>query len=123
MISVTVSRRWRKNLIQKQKASSHKLQSAPDPTAALQQSVTDLTPEEQERVGAEMVSLGDLEDENSEIGTCIKNVEKKYDNEYTLNKDKYADKIVKELESKPGCNFTASLLKLGLKMEKQNKKK
>jgi hypothetical protein len=98
-----------------------KAADAEDPEKSLTDAVMNLNEEEQTKIGTEMMSLGDMENESSEVGRCIKSVEKKYDNEYTLNQEKFAQKIVKELESKQGCSFTASLLKLGLKMEKKGK--
>lgn len=91
--------------------------NAADPEKSLKDDVMALGEEKAQQIGQEMESLGDMENENSETGRCIKDVEKKYKNAYTLNEEKTAQKIVKELEGKPGCSFTASLLKLGLKMK------
>ena len=91
--------------------------NATDPEKSLKDDVISLGEEKAEQIGKEMEILGDMENESSETGRCIKDVEKKYKNVYTLDEEKTAQKIVKELESKAGCNFTASLLKLGLKMK------
>lgn len=99
-----------------------KASEAADPEKLLQNAVLAMNEEDQVAIASEMESFSEMDDENSEIGKCIKNVEKKYDNAYTFNQDKFAQKVIKELESKQGCGFTASLLKLGLKMEKNFKK-
>jgi len=95
---------------------------AENPELSIQNAVLALNEEEQVAIAGEMESFSQMDDENSEVGSCIKNVEKKYDKAYTFNQDKFAQKVIKELESKQGCDFTASLLKLGLKMEKKSKK-
>jgi hypothetical protein len=94
-----------------------------DPEKVLEEEITKLDEETQTKVATEFMALGELEDDNSEVGRCIKNVEKKYDNAYTLNQSKFLDKVIKELEQKPGCSFTASLMKLGKKVEEKEKGK
>lgn len=91
--------------------------NAADPVKSLKDDVMALGEEKGQQVGVEMQSLGDMENESSETGRCIKDVEKKYKNAYTMNEEKTLQKIIKELEGNPGCSFTASLLKLGLKMK------
>ncbi len=88
-----------------------------NPSKSIQKDVMAMDEEKQLQIGKEMVSVGDMEDESSEIGRCIKRIEKKYDNAYTMNEEKFLKKLVKELEGDPGCGLTASLLKLGLKMK------
>ena len=90
---------------------------AADPAKSLQEDVMALGEERGQQIAVEMQSLGDMENESSETGRCIKDVEKKYKNAYTMNEEKTLQKIIKELEGNPGCSFTASLLKLGLKMK------
>ncbi len=90
---------------------------AADPMKSIQDNMIALGEEEGKKIGEEMESVGEMEDENSETGRCIKNVEKKYKDAYTMNEEKTVQKIIKELEAKPGCSFTASLMKLGLKMK------
>ncbi len=95
---------------------------AENPELSIQNAVLALNEEEQVTIAGEMESFSQMDDENSEVGKCIKNVEKKYDKAYTFNQDKFAQKVIKELESRQGCSFTASLLKLGLKMEGKSSK-
>ena len=90
---------------------------AADPTKSLQADVIALGEEKGKQVAEEMESLGELEDDNSVIGRCIKGVEKKHNNAYSFNEEKTARKIIIELENKPGCSFTASLMKVGLKVK------
>jgi len=91
--------------------------NATDPEKSLKDDVMALGEEKGQQIGQEMSSLGDMENESSETGRCIKDVEKKYKNAYTLDEEKTTQKIIKELEGKSGCSFTASLLKLGLRMK------
>ena len=93
-----------------------------DPQKVLQQELIKLDPEDQVVINQELMSLSELQDEKSEIGNCMKNVEKKYGNAYTRDKNKLGDKIVSELESKKGCDFTASIMKMGLKIDRKNTK-
>ncbi|HEX7847829.1 MAG TPA: hypothetical protein VF476_18645 [Chitinophagaceae bacterium] len=95
--------------------------NAADPTKTLEEELLKLDEETQGKVGIELMSLGELEDESSEMGSCIKGVEKKYGKQYTLDEKKFANNIIKELEAKPGCSFTASLMKVGLKVEESKK--
>lgn len=111
-----------KDLSESTKNIMAKASEAADPEKSIQNAVLAMNEEDQVAIAEEMEGFSEMEDENSEIGKCIKNVEKKYDNAYTFNQDKFAQKVIKELESKQGCDFTASLLKLGLKMEKNSKK-
>jgi hypothetical protein len=97
-----------------------KASNAADPQAVLKAELAGLDPEEQKAIGKEMMSLGEVEDENSELGHCIKSVEKKYGKVYTLNQVKFAEKIVKELETKSGCTVTAAIMRLGLKNKKKD---
>lgn len=97
--------------------------NASDPEQVLQDELLKLEGETQTQVNEEFMAFGELEDENSEVGRCMKSVEKKYDNSYTFNESKFMDKVIKELENKLGCDFTASLLKVGKKVEEKEKNK
>jgi hypothetical protein len=91
--------------------------NATDPEKSLKDDVMALGEEKGQQIAEEMVSVGEIKNENSETGRCMKDLEKKYKNAYTMNEEKTMQKIIKELEGNPGCSFTASLLKLGLKMK------
>jgi hypothetical protein len=94
-----------------------KASNADNPEQALQDEIKKLDEETQMKIGTEMMALGEVEDPKSELGRCIKDVEKKYGKAYTLNQKKFGEKIIKELEAKSGCKLTAAIMKLGLKME------
>jgi hypothetical protein len=91
--------------------------TASDPTKSLQDQIVALEDEKKGQVGKEMESLGDMENENSKIGKCMKDVEKKYKNVVTFNEEKTFNKIIAELEKKKGCDFTAALMKIGMRMK------
>lgn len=88
-----------------------------DPEKSMQDAMLNLNEEKALEISEEMVALGELEDDNSTVGKCIKDVEAKYKNVYSFNQEKTANKIIKELDGKPGCDFTASLMKLGIRMK------
>ena len=54
--------------------------NAADPAKSIQSDVMALGEEGGQKIGVEMQSFGEIEDENSETGRCIKDVEKKYKN-------------------------------------------
>lgn len=110
-------RKLDKSMSSETKKIISKASNSADPARSIQYDVMALDEEKQLQIGKEMVGVGDMEDENSEIGRCIKRIEKKYDNAYTMNEEKFLKKLIKELETDPGCGLTASLLKLGLKMQ------
>ena len=91
--------------------------NAADPGKSMKDAMVPLSEEKKMQVAQEMAGFAELEDESSETGRCIKDIEKKYDNAYTLNEKKFLLKLTKELEGKPGCGITASLLKIGLKVK------
>jgi hypothetical protein len=91
--------------------------NAADPEKSLQEDVMALGEEKALQIGQEMQSIGEIEDESSESGRCMKELEKKYKNAYSINESKTLQKIIKELEGRAGCGFTASLLKMGLKIK------
>ena len=93
--------------------------NADNPQAALKEEMGKLSPENFARVNAEMTALSHADDEHSELGGCIKEVEKRYGKTYTTNQEKFGEKIIKELESRNGCTLTTAIMKLGLKMDKQ----
>jgi hypothetical protein len=98
-----------------------KASNATDPKTTLQEEVSNLSTEDQATVELEMSPLSEANDPQSEIGKCMRNVEKKYGNGYTLDQTKTAEKIIKELESRTGCDFTATIMRLGLKIENKSR--
>lgn len=110
---------YEKSLSQSTKQILADASNAADPEKSLRDNVVKLGEEEGRKVSEEMSGLGDIENEGSEVGQCIKKVEKKYDNAYTFNEDETAQKLIKELEAMPGCGFTGSLIKVGLKMKEK----
>ncbi len=88
-----------------------------DPSKSIENDVMKMGVEKGAAIGEEMEAVGDMEDPNSETGRCINKLDEKYKDMYTMNEDKTIKKIIVELDGKQGCDFTASLLKLGLKMK------
>ncbi|MBL7744046.1 MAG: hypothetical protein JNN00_11275 [Chitinophagaceae bacterium] len=95
---------------------------AADPEQAMEKAMEGMSEEDKMKVAMEMVGMSKLDDASSEVGRCMKDVEKKYDKSYTFNEKKFGEKIIKELESKNGCGLTAAIMKLGLKVESKEKK-
>lgn len=93
--------------------------AASDPEASLKSQIQALPDEDQMSVSAEIMVLSRLDDEKSDVGRCIKSVEKKYDKAYTFNEKKFIKKVIKELEAKSGCSFTAAIMTLGMKIQEE----
>gem|GEM_PF-3731273 len=85
------------------------------PEKSLEQGILALDEENQIRVSQEMIALNDLANENSELGICMKKVEKKYENSLTRDKKKFMEKVVAEMEAKGTCSLTAAFMRIGLK--------
>jgi type IV pilus biogenesis protein CpaD/CtpE len=90
------------------------------PQATLSTELLSLPEEERFEISKELMVMADLGDETSSVGRCMKDVEKKYGDARTFNKKEFAEKVIKELESKQGCDFTAMLMKIGLKEKKMD---
>ncbi len=104
-----------RDMSEQTKGIMHNAALSADPEATLKADVNKLSDEEKTKVGTEMISLGQMEDKSSEIGKCMDDVAKKYDKARTFNEKKFMQKLVKELDAKPGCRFTADLMQIGLK--------
>ncbi|MBL7740420.1 MAG: hypothetical protein JNK14_14480 [Chitinophagaceae bacterium] len=96
---------------------------AADPEQAMEKAMEGMSEENKMKVAMEMVAMSKLDDASSEAGRCMKDIEKKYEKSYTFNEKKFNEKIIKELESKNGCSLTAAIMKLGLKVNDQEKSK
>ena len=104
-----------KNLSEKTKGIIDRAANSANPEQSMKDDVEKLTEEEKMSVGTEMVSLGDMENKDSDLGKCMEAVKNKYNNARTFNEKKFLEKMVKELDSRGGCSFTADLLQIGLK--------
>jgi hypothetical protein len=110
-----------KNMSSKTKDILEKGANAADPQAVMVAEVAKLSQEEQMTVGTEMMAMGELKDKNSKVGKCVNDVDEKYGKSKTYDKEKFMQKLVKELESKTGCNFTAMIMKMGLRLQEKKK--
>lgn len=105
-----------KNLSTKTKEIFMKALSSPDPEKAMASETEKLNEQEKLTVGTELMTIGSLGKEGSKEYKCIADIDKKYQNERTRDLQKFQEKLIKELESKPGCSFTAAIFKAGLKL-------
>jgi outer membrane murein-binding lipoprotein Lpp len=110
-----------KNLSSKTKQIMQTAANSADPTRTIKDEVGKLDDEEKKTVGEEFASFGEIDNPDSKIGRCMADVEKKYGSAKTMNETKFLQKLIAELESKQGCDFTAALLKLGLKAKEKEK--
>ena len=85
-----------------------------DISKAMQDGIGKLDTLKQLTVSLELMKLDQAADNNSSIGRCLKDLEKKYDKDYTLNENTFLDKVIKELDSKKECGLTAALMKIGM---------
>lgn len=94
---------------------------APDPEKVVEKEMEKLSEEERTKIGAEMSAIYSMGNKDSKVGKCVADVDKKYEKARTYNKEKFQDKLLKELESRPGCSFTAMMMKavLSIKDEKE----
>jgi len=89
--------------------------NAENPRQFLREYKNSLSEEQDRLVNQEMQSLRVTENSNADILRCLNRVQEKYSDGYIMNEDRTLWKIVKVLEKKPACIFTASMLKMGLK--------
>src|SRR5688572_950302 len=108
-----------KNMSTQTKDIMHKAAVSNDPENSMKGDVEALTDEEKMKVGTEMMSLGSMQDKDSEVGRCMEDVAKKYDKAKTFNEKKFMEKLIKELEGKSACRFTADLMRIGLKTQEK----
>ena len=110
-----------KNMSSQTKEILEKGANSADPEATMKDEVGKLTPEDQMKVGTEMMTMGEMKDKTSKVGRCVTAVDEKYGNAKTYDKEKFMQKLVKELESKPGCNFTAIIMKMAQRLTEKRK--
>ena len=106
-----------KNMSSKTKDIMEKAANATDPEMTMKDEMDKLSDDEKMSVSTEMMSMGQLQDRTSKVGSCMAAVEKKYDKAKTLDQKKFLEKLIKELESKTGCSFTATLMRIGMRMD------
>jgi hypothetical protein len=97
----------------------HKAAISNDPENSMKSDVEALSDDDKMKVGTEMMSLGSMQDKDSEVGRCMEDVAKKYDKAKTFNEKKFMEKLIKELDEKPSCRFTADLMRIGLKTQEK----
>jgi len=106
-----------KNMSSQTKSIMHKAALSSDPQSSIAAEVAKMTDEEKVAIQTEMGALSDMQDKNSTVGRCMEDVTQKYDKARTINEKKFMQKLIKELDSKPGCRFTADLMQMGLKAQ------
>jgi hypothetical protein len=89
---------------------------ANDPAQYMQEAMMELDSAKLERVREEFLKLGALEQDDSELGACVRKVDIRYRSAFSLDEEATALKVAAELEKKPGCELMASLIKLGIKV-------
>ncbi len=94
-----------------------KASTASDPDTAMSNAMLGMSDEKKVSLGMEMMSFQSVQDPNSPISKCMKEIEKKYKSERTTDKKKFGAKLIRELESKKGCEVTTAIMKLGFKQE------
>ena len=91
--------------------------NASDPEKAMDEATEGMSEEKKLSIGMEMMSFQSVEDPNSAVSRCMKDIENKYKHDRTTDKEKFAKKLIAELEKKQGCEVTAAIMKLGYKKE------
>jgi hypothetical protein len=111
-----------RNMSSQTKDIMQKAANATDPETTMKSELEKLNDEDQAKVKEEMMTFGEMEDKNSKVGKCMADVETKYGSAKTFNEKKFLEKLIKELESKTGCNFTATLMKIGMRVKEKEGK-
>jgi hypothetical protein len=105
-----------KSLNSKTKAIMQKAANAADPDLAMKEEVDKLSDEDKKSVSNDVTTIGEMQDETAEAGSCMARLHKKYDKDGTFNANKFYKKLIKELESKTGCSFAATLVRIEMRI-------
>jgi hypothetical protein len=98
-----------------------KASNASDPKKILQEEISLLDENAQVIVRKDLLIFSEIDKPASSIGKCIGAIKKKYGKANAFNETKFTQKIVEELQSKAGCSFTASVMKMGMTVEDNDK--
>jgi hypothetical protein len=60
-----------------------------------------------------MKVVNEIENDKGEFSTCMKELEKKYDNAYTFDEEESMKTVLAEMQ-KLDCKFGSAILKLGM---------
>jgi hypothetical protein len=104
------------NMSSKTKIILEKVANAADPENTTKNELEKLRTEDQIKVSTEIITLGNMNDTNSKVGRCLQVIEEKYGEARTITMKKFREKLVKELKSKTGCEFAATLMKIETKL-------
>jgi hypothetical protein len=110
-----------KNLSPHTKKIFLKASNAPDPKKVLQEEISWLDEQAQITVRKDLLVFTEIDKPGSTIGKCIGSIKKKYGKSNAFNETKFANKIVEELQTKDGCSFTASIMKMGMTVLENDK--
>ena len=88
---------------------------ASDPRKFLLEYKNSLSDEKYRLVDQEMGSMRVTGTNNPDVLRCLDKVQVKYSGQYNMNEESTLQKIIRVLEKKQACLFTASMLKMGLK--------
>ena len=109
------------NLNSKTKQIVEAAANSADPSKTMKDEAKKLDEEEKKTVGEEFASFAEIDNPDSKIGRCLADVDKKYGKPNAMNESKLIRKLITELESKKGCEFTVAVLKLSLKTREKGK--
>jgi Skp family chaperone for outer membrane proteins len=85
------------------------------PQAELTKLLMAMDAEKQAAVTEELQAFSSLDDPNTEVGKCMNDFKKKYDDDKTRDKKKFYDKLLAEVKSKSGCTLGLAIMKIGYK--------
>lgn len=86
---------------------------APNPEQAMQEKIDAMEMEEMLAIVADMKVVNEIENDKGEFSACMKELEKKYDNAYTLDEEESMKIVLAEMQ-KLDCKFGSAMVKLVL---------
>jgi hypothetical protein len=96
-----------------------KAANAANPKSTMKIEMDKLNAPDKEKVKREILLINESEDKDSEVGRCMEAIGEKYNNARRLDETEFYQKLIKELESKTGCKFTAAAMKLGMGLKQK----
>lgn len=85
--------------------------AAPKPGATLRNGLENMEPSE---AAAIATAMGQLEDESTEIGKCVKAFDRKYEKETTRDRESLFRKLLEEMRKNASCPIGAALINLSV---------
>lgn len=94
-----------------------KVSEAENPDSAMKTAFDTISDDKKMSIAMEFVKLGSIEEEGSEVNTCMNSLQTKYP-EYAEDDNALMDMLIKSLKGKQECSLTLAFMKLGMAAKK-----